>query len=364
MKKILDGSNFVSAYDSLLAPYAFKNSLSVGRKYPQTPDPNRLPFQRDIGRIINTDSFRRLKGKMQVVSPQLGDHFRNRLTHTLEVAKVARDLARQLQLNEDLAEAIALAHDLGHPPFGHAGESALKEKMEAFGMTFDHNAQSLRVVEKFECRYDAFDGLNLSQEVLEGMQKHERSFERETGNIFWPHLESQLVDIADEIAYLSADLEDGLRGHFFTMEDLSTLAVCQQALATVGAKAPRRRSMFIGRMIQHLVEQLVGDTQKNLKEGGIQTLGDVQQARCKIVAFNAEFYEDFLALKRFLYKEFYEKPAVRTETEAGKKIIFQVFDDLVADPKKIPQDFLPEENLYQRICDYIAGMTDKYVSEF
>ncbi|MDH3324914.1 MAG: dNTP triphosphohydrolase, partial [Candidatus Peregrinibacteria bacterium] len=163
-------------FDAHLAGYAQKNGNSRGRKFTETPDPNRLPFQRDRDRILHTTSFRRLKGKMQVVAPSLGDHFRNRLSHTLEVSQIARDLCRELRLNEDLAEAIALAHDLGHPPFGHSGEMALDQKMKKFGKKFDHNAQSLRMVESFENRYPNFSGLNLSFEVLEGIQKHETFF--------------------------------------------------------------------------------------------------------------------------------------------------------------------------------------------
>ncbi|MCL4160112.1 UNVERIFIED_CONTAM: hypothetical protein GTU68_053005, partial [Idotea baltica] len=221
VQKSLDGKHLWENYDQLLAPYAQKNALSRGRLFDEKPDPDRLPFQRDRDRIVHTKAFRRLQGKTQVVRPRKGDHYRNRLSHTIEVAQMARDVARTLKLNEDLAECLGLAHDLGHPPFGHGGETVLHQKMMTFGSAFEHNSQSIRIVKFFEQRYPDFNGLNLTHEVLEGLRKHDRVFENEKGQrIYTPHLESQLVDIADSIAYLSADLEDSLRGDFVHLEDL------------------------------------------------------------------------------------------------------------------------------------------------
>ncbi len=365
MKKNIDGQRLWDRFDSVLSPYAQHNQNSVGRKFNERVDPDRLPYQRDRDRIIHTTAFRRLKGKMQVVSPMSGDHFRNRLSHTIEVAQVARDLARHLRLNEDLAESVALAHDLGHPPFGHAGERALDRKMREHGLVFDHNVQSLRVVEVYERRYDDFAGLNLTLEVLEGIQKHERHFDRGVrGKIFFPHLESQLVDISDEIAYLAADLEDGMRADFFTLEDLAQFDLCKEALAEAAGKGKIMRATFIRRIIHKLLYQLVQDTEANLQFLNIQTLAQVQKMPRSIVAFSPEFYEQFLALKRFLMAHFYQQPSVKAMTEAGERQIEAVFDHLLAHPEKIPAEFMPEENLHQRICDYIAGMTDRFLESF
>ncbi len=361
----LDGSNLWDRFDTHLAPFAQLNSQSRGRKFPERVDPDRLPFQRDRDRIIHTTAFRRLKGKMQVVSPMSGDHFRNRLSHTIEVSQVARDLARHLKLNEDLAEAVALAHDLGHPPFGHAGERALDNKMREHGLTFDHNIQSLRIVEVYERRYEAFEGLNLTLEVLEGIQKHERSFDRgERGKVFFPHLESQLVDLSDEIAYLSADLEDGMRANFFSLADLSQFPMCAEALQEVEGHGKIMRATFIRRIMHKLLYQLVSDTESNLETLNIQTLAQVQKIPKSIVAFSPEFYQQFLDLKKFLMENYYRTPEVMGMTKSGEDLIYKVFDHLVKYPNKIPTEFMPEENIHQRICDYIAGMTDRFLQEF
>lgn len=365
MKKNIDGANLWQRFDTSLASFAQHNQNSRGRRFKERVDPDRLPYQRDRDRIIHTTAFRRLKGKMQVVSPMSGDHFRNRLSHTIEVAQVARDLARHLKLNEDLAEAVALAHDLGHPPFGHAGERALDKKMREHGSTFDHNVQSLRVVEVYEKRYDSFSGLNLTSEVLEGIQKHERYFDRGIrGKIFFPHLESQLVDVSDEIAYLAADLEDGMRAGFFDLPDLKQFEICEDALSDTEGHGQVLRATFIRRMIHKLLYQLVQGTEDNLQFLNIQTLGQVQKMPRSIVAFSPEFYEQFLALKQFLMENFYQQPSVQTMTQAGERKIEAVFDYLLAHPDKIPAEFMPEENLHQRICDYVAGMTDRFLEGF
>ena len=360
-QKIIDGSGLWGVFDSFLASYAQKNALSFGRLYPEVADSDRLAFQRDRDRIIHTASFRRLKGKMQVVSPGAGDHFRNRLSHTLEVSQIARDLARHLRLNEDLAEAIALAHDLGHPPFGHAGEAALDVKMREFGLRFDHNKQSLRVVTVFEKRYSDFPGLNLTREVLEGIQKHEDDFDRPDGEkIFWPHLEAQVVDIADEIAYLSADLEDGLRGEFFVLGDLFDLELVSEAFVDFSDAEKKCRDAVIRRVIGFLFHRLVADTTANLEKFNIKTLADVQCCEETIVFFSADFLLKFRELKRFLREKYYHSPVVERETDRGKAIIFRIFDRLMNDPGLLPDGFLVEEVLERRVCDYVAGMTDEF----
>ena len=304
-KRTLDGGNLWESADSRLAPYAQKNGLSEGRQFSETIDPNRLPFQRDRDRILHSTAFRRLAGKMQVVAPAHGDHFRTRLTHTLEVSQIARDLARWLELNEDLAEAIALGHDLGHPPFGHAGEEALREKMKSFESTFEHNAQSLRIVEFFEQRYSDFSGLNLTAEVREGLQKHTTFFDRPGSTIFSPHLEAQVVDISDEIAYLSADLEDGIRGKFFTIEDLCEIPMCKEVIDSLPDKEKTFRSAVMRGVIRRLLSEIVTATEENLQKNNITTLEDVQKSQKKIVKFSPEFFEQLKDVRRFLMERYY-----------------------------------------------------------
>ncbi len=361
----LDGANLWKVVDGNLADFAQKNADSRGRKYDEEPDPNRLPFQRDRDRVIHTTAFRRLKGKMQVVTPSVGDHFRNRLSHTLEVVQIARDLARQLHLNEDLAEVVALAHDLGHPPFGHAGEEMLDQKMKEVGSSFDHNEQSLRVVEHFERRYPKFQGLNLSHEVLEGIQKHETFFDRPGGDpIFSPHLESQLVDISDEIAYLSADLTDGLRGGFFTSTDLEEVTIFQAATADLSAEEKEHRPTVLRYMIRYLFRKIAADTEENLNKNSIQTLSDVQKCKNRIVTFLPQFFPEFRALKIFLTERYYKAPEIEKMTQEGQEVISVIFDFLRKHPEKMPDKFLPDEKVERRICDYIAGMTDGFATEF
>ncbi len=361
---MLDGKNISSVLDQNLASFAQKNAISRGRKFSEKSDPNRGPFQRDRDRIIHARSFRRLRDKMQVLPPSTGDHFRNRLSHTLEVAQVARDLARQLHLNEDLAEAVALAHDLGHPPFGHMGEKALNEQMEKFGKTFEHNAQSLRVVEFFESRYSNFFGLNLSRETLEGLQKHETFFDRPKSKIFTPHLEAQAVDIADEIAYLSADIDDGLRGGFFTLTDLLELEIATQAILELPFAERTNNSAVVRRMIKILLQEIISNTQKNLQELEIKDLSDVQKCKHKIVVFSPKFFIKLKKLRNFLFKNFYSTKIVQSQTDKGTKIINSIFKFLLKNPSKIPQQNFQEPCLELRICDFIAGMTDGFAQNF
>jgi len=361
---MLDGKNISQLLDQNLADFAQKNATSRGRKFTETPDPNRGPFQRDRDRIIHARSFRRLSGKMQVLPPSSGDHFRNRLSHTLEVAQISRDLARQLNLNEDLAEAVALAHDLGHPPFGHAGEMTLNKKMKEFGKNFEHNAQSLRVVEFFESRYSNFFGLNLSRETLEGIQKHETFFDRPNSKIFTPHLEAQIVDISDEIAYLSADIDDGLRGEFFTLQDLLELKIPAQAITELGSPENKNNAAVVRRVIKILLQKITIDTKANLKKYKIKNLDDVQNCKHKIVAFSPEFFVDLKKLRDFLFENYYSAPSVQKHTEEGQKMITLLFDYLIKNLSEIPEQKFEEPNIELRVCDFIAGMTDGFARKF
>lgn len=363
---LLDGAIVNNLLDAALAPYAQKHGVSLGRVHPESVDPLRSPFQRDRDRIIHTTAFRRLKGKMQVVSPRHGDHFRNRLTHTIEVTQIARDLARQLKLNEDLAETIALAHDLGHPPFGHAGETALNDKMKAIGRHFEHNEQSLRIVEHFEPRYQKFDGLNLTLEVRLGMQKHASEFDhpnqKTLGKIFSPHLESQLVDIADAVAYLSADLEDGLRGGFFTLADLESLVLVKTALIAVPKDEHNFRPSVIRGVMRLLIRNLAESSAENLQRLEITSLADVQTTSEKIIVFEPGFYRQFKAVKAFLMERFYSAPMVKNMSAHGREAVAGIFDYLEQNPEKITH-YDPKEDLYVQICDFIAGMTDSFAEE-
>lgn len=366
MKKELDGYEIFDLLDSNLADYAQKNATSRGRKFREITDPQRGPFQRDRDRIIHSTAFRRLAGKMQVVSPGHGDHFRNRLTHTIEVAQISRDLARQLHLNEDLAEAIALAHDLGHPPFGHSGEEALNKKMREFSREFEHNEQSLRIVEVFEKRYSTFRGLNLTYEVLEGMQKHSTFFDRpEEEFIYSPHLESQIVDIADEIAYLSADIEDGLRGGFFTVVDLDNLEICKKAHLELPESEKDFRSALIRRIMRNFIYELVRNSLDNITKFKIKNIEHVQKSSSKIISFSDDFFAGFLEVKDFLMVNYYSAPVIQRATREGQEKISDLFNFLIQNPAKLPEYLQKNDDpLEIKICDYIAGMTDNFARNF
>lgn len=343
----LDGAHVNVRLDGRLCKFAQKNAASQGRKYPESVDPDRSPFQRDRDRILHATAFRRLAGKMQVVSPKQGDHFRNRLTHTLEVAQISRDLARQLELNEDLAEAIALAHDLGHPPFGHAGEAALDKELRRFGRRFEHNEQSLRIVDVFERRYPDFLGLNLTREVREGMDKHQTFFDRSDTVFQAGSLESQLVNMADEIAYLSADLEDGVRGGFFQLSDLNTVPLVSRVLSERGAD----RSSVVRGVLRQLITDLVENSRPTLVMGKI--------------GFTEAQRAEFLQLKNFLFDHYYSDPKVKAQTEYGEKVIARLFSEIKRNPDLLPEYLQKgEDSLEIQIADFIAGMTDVYAEEF
>lgn len=343
----LDGANVNARLDAGLCEFAQKNADSHGRKHTELADPERSPFQRDRDRILHANSFRRLAGKMQVVSPKQGDHFRNRLTHTLEVSQIARDLSRQLQLNEDLSEAIALAHDLGHPPFGHAGETALDKELRRFGRRFEHNEQSLRIVDVFERRYPDFPGLNLTREVREGMDKHQTFFDRTNQEFKAGSLESQLVNVADEIAYLVADLEDGVRGNFFKLSALQNVPLVARVLSERGED----RSSVVRGVLRQLIADLVENSRSLLSTGKIG-FTDVQRG-------------EFLQLKNFLFNHYYSAPSVRAQTLHGEQVIAHLFTSLEEHPELLPEYLqMGETPLEIRIADFIAGMTDRFAEEF
>jgi dGTPase len=294
---------------AMLAPYAMRSRDSRGRRHPEAEHPLRMAFQRDRDRIIHSTAFRRLEYKTQVFVNHEGDYYRTRLTHTVEAAQVTRTLARALGLNEDLAEAVALAHDLGHTPFGHAGERTLDRLMAPHG-GFDHNSQSLRIVDVLEERYPAFHGLNLSWEVREGIVKHSTRYDRPQVREFdadlAPCLEAQIVDFADEIAYNAHDIDDGLKSGMLEPDDLAGVALWAEAMSEVERQAARaalhiRHYQGVRRVIDRLVEDLCGSLLRRLKELGVETLADVRRVKPRLVEFTPEMTERNRELKAFLY---------------------------------------------------------------
>ncbi len=344
-----DGKAVNQRIDSILAPYAQRNEESLGRVHDYLPDPHRTPFQRDRDRIIHSNAFRRLKGKMQVVPPNEGDHFRNRLTHTLEVASISRDIARLLGLNEDLAEAIALAHDLGHPPFGHSGEIALQECLLPYDEFFEHNKQSLRVVTHFIKAYPDHPGLNLSVEVLKGLKKHAT---------VPPTLEAQLVDIADEIAYIAADTEDGLRGKFFTMKEIEE----EPLIAALSPPARANRKALAGAIVGRLIKDLVQSAKGKIEEMGIKTQADVIQQNKRALLFYRETAAQFRSLKTFLFQHYYESEEILSATKNGKKVIMDLFLFFKNNPELLPKNET-QASTERQIADHIAGMTDAFAQK-
>ena len=350
----------------------FSVEQSQGRRYPELAHPYRNEFQRDRDRIIHARAFRRLEDKTQVFTPGLHDHFRNRLTHTIEVAQIARTLAAALGLNEELAEALALAHDIGHPPFAHSGEEELDRQMQRFGDRFDHNLHSLRIVEHFEQRYARFPGLNLTFEVREGIVKHSRDFEvgefpelDEYRPGERPPLEAQLIDIADEIAYNTADLDDGFSAGMFTIDEVQAEVPHYRNLwesvdTQFAAASERVRFNEALRMlIDWLVGGLLDGTMAALRESGALTVGDVRRYATRVATFSAEVRETNAALKQFLRKYVYYTPALIEERRLSAIRIGELFQYFLDHPESLAQrdDSGPAHRV---ICDYIAGMTDGF----
>lgn len=360
-----------------LAPYAVKSSQSRGRAFSEKKDPTRTDFQRDRDRIIHSKAFRRLSGKTQVFVATYGDHFRDRLSHTLEVAQVARDLARNLRLNEDLCEAIALAHDLGHTPFGHAGEFTLNEIMEQFGRHFEHNEQSKRIVEVLEKQFPHFDGLNLMYEVRQGLAKHQTLYDQRTKKIVGKTLEAQVVDLADEIAYHNHDLDDGLRSALFSLKELEKLAIWREALEAVYKKygRPSRKKLdpviLRHRVVSYLISLMINDvletTQKNLRQGFIRNLADVLKCKKNLIHFSAGFEKKVKQLRKFLWERMYQSPQVLKHSSRGQRILKNLFWRFYKNPKLLPKRFWERigksDPLEIVVKDYVAGCTDRYATQ-
>jgi dGTPase len=366
-------AGLVASFESGLAPYAAHASRSRGRRYPEPPPAARSEFQRDRDRIVHSTAFRRLEYKTQVFVNHEGDLFRTRLTHSLEVAQIARSVARNLRVNEDLVEAISLAHDLGHTPFGHAGQDALNECMREHG-GFEHNLQSLAVVDELEEHYGAFDGLNLCFETREGILKHcSREHARRLGDLGerfllgrQPSIEAQIANIADEIAYNNHDVDDGLRSGLLTIEQLAEVELWQTHYDAARAEYPQiegRRLIHetVRRIINTLIVDLIGQTQRNLAECAPQSLDDVRAAP-PLVAHSERVAVQAAALKRFLYRNLYRHYRVMRMANKARRVVKGLFEAFSEDSRLLPPPYQTQDAALQPrlIAHYIAGMTDRY----
>jgi dGTPase len=363
----------------MLAEYAVRVEQSRGRRYPEPPHPYRNEFQRDRDRVIHARAFRRLEAKTQVFSRRYSDHFRNRLTHTLEVAQIARTIAAQLRLNVDLVEALALVHDVGHPPFGHAGEKALDAAMREHGSFFDHNLHALRIVEDFEMRYAAFRGLNLTFEVREGIIKHSRDYSpsefpelAEYSLDQRPPLEAQVIDLADEIAYTAADLDDGYEAHLLGMREIREgMSVFERYYREVEKQYPDAiEKLQLNETMKGMVDFFVGDlirnTEKVVRAAGVQTLDDVRKYPERLVKLSSEAEDLRRQAKEFMYQHLYLSVALDAEKDDAVRIIRELFEFWMMHPKSLPpayQEKARQESLARVVCDYVAGMTDTFIFE-
>ncbi len=365
------------AEQQLLAPYAAKAAESRGRRYPAREHPLRTAFQRDRDRIVHATAFRRLEQKTQVFLPHEGDHYRTRLTHTIEVAQIARTMARNLALNEDLTEAIALVHDLGHTPFGHAGEDVLNELLAEHG-GFNHNAQSLRVVDILEQRYPEHPGLNLTYEVREGIAKHETKVKLHHPDFDpaeRPTLEASLVDIADELAYNAHDVDDGLRSGLIALEDLRPLSIWTGDADTPG---PFERAEFnhladdqkCYALVRYLVNREVTDvlyeTARRLESHGITDLDSLRRCVDPLCGYSASTGRQVAELKQFLRERLYHHPDLLARAEQAHEVVATLYRRLLEKPSLMPprfQEMLLTEDTEIVVADYIAGMTDRYAEQ-
>jgi dGTPase len=363
----------------MLADYAVRVEQSRGRRYPEPTHPYRNDFQRDRDRAIHSRAFRRLEAKTQVFTRRYSDHFRNRLTHTIEVAQIARTIAAQLGLNVDLVEALALVHDVGHPPFGHAGEKALDNAMREHGFFFDHNLHALRIVEDFELRYAAFRGLNLTFEVREGIIKHSHDYSSkehpELAEYLLdcrPPLEAQLIDLADEIAYTTADLDDGYEARLLTLEQIRAgVPVFEGFYREVENTYPDAiEKLLFNEALKRTLDRWAGDlirnTQQQIRSTGIRSLQDVRSCPRRLVTLSPAVEEERRGAKEFLYQNLYYASALDSEKTDAEQIIRKLFSLYTKHPTNLPasyQEKARQEPLPRVVCDYIAGMTDNYIYE-
>lgn len=377
----------------MLAPFACQPDASKGRRWTEKVSTFRSPFQRDRDRIIHSSAFRRLKHKTQVFVEHEGDYYRTRLTHTIEVAQVARTIAGVLGLNTDLAEAVALAHDLGHPPFGHTGEDALSALMAPYG-GFDHNAQALRIVTRLERHYADFDGLNLTWEALEGIAKHngpvtgpfadakhagplpfalaEVNAEWDLGLDTFASAEAQVAAIADDVAYSHHDLHDGLRSGLFTEDDLMELPVTGPAFAEIDALYPglekmRRRHEALRRVFGRMVEDVIAVAKNRLEAAQPRSVEDIRAMEGTVIRFSKPLYQELKAIRSFLFARMYRAPSVMVERARVTQVIADLFPLFMARPGDLPADWqadvaraTSDTDLARIVADYVAGMTDRF----
>jgi len=349
----------------------------LARVFPVTPQPNRTPFQRDRERVVQARAFRRLAGKTQVFTSRASDHFRSRLTHTIEVAQIARRVAAALNLNEDLTETLALVHDIGHPPFGHAGERALDRCLQQHGLRFDHNLHALRIVEHFEQRYADHRGLNLTLAVREGIVKHSRDYKVEehpelAGYLLddAPSLEAQIIDLADEIAYLTADLDDGVEsGHLQIEHVLGHVRIVARCFAVVARKHPgvAAAELFhesLQLMQNELTDDLIATMRAKLVEYKLDTVAAIRAHGKRIATFSAEVESERLQEKKYLFDTLYTCDALTREHEKAEEVVTALFRFWMKNPAELPEGYLddvPRDGLPRVVADYIAGMTDAYI---
>lgn len=360
----------------MVSSYAFRVEQSRGRRYAEPQHAYRDPFQRDRDRVLHSRAFRRLENKTQVFTRRYSDHFRTRLTHTLEVTQIARTVAQQLGLNEELAEVLALVHDIGHPPFGHAGERALDACMREHGLVFDHNPHALRIVESFEQRYAGFPGLNLTFEVREGIIKHSRDWKAsefpEIAEYLLdqrPPLEAQIIDLADEIAYTTADLDDGLESGLLTLEEIRgnvPLFECFYRAAERAFPDARTKLKFneaIKRVLDRFVTDFIGETGARARKAQIASAKDVRHAPERLAALSADAEAERRECKQFLYERLYYHPHLMPEKEHAERVISELFAHWISAPQTLPPSYREkaEQEPARVVCDYIAGMTDNYI---
>ena len=365
----------------IIADYSIFSSdikKSKGRMFLEEEDVNRSCFMRDRDRIIHSSAFRRLKYKTQVFVNNEEDYYRTRLSHSLEVSQLARSISKVFKVNDDLAESISLSHDLGHTPFGHAGEEILNKKMKQFG-GFDHNFQALKILVLLEKKYIGFDGLNLTFETLDGILKHNGPVIKEVpffisnflnffdGNLkTYGSLESQIAAICDDIAYNNNDIDDGLYANFFNIEELEQLSIVKKVVKTIKMKkkdTSRLKYELVRKLIKLMLDDLIKNTKSNLKKYKVLSANDVISLDKCVVCFSKSMVDDELALKNFLKERMYMHPKIRTMTIKAKKIISDLFDLYVEEPDLLPKqwiDFKNEREKHIVVCDYISGMTDKY----
>ena len=363
--------------DMAFASYVMEVRCTRGRRYPEAPHPYRNDYARDRDRVIHSRAFRRLEAKTQVFTTRFSDHFRNRLTHTLEVTQIARTVAGALGLNSDLAEALALVHDIGHPPFGHAGEAQLDARMREHGDRFDHNLHALRIVEHFEQRYLDFPGLNLTFEVREGIIKHSHDYAAaefpELGEYLLdlrPPLEAQLIDLVDEIAYNTADLDDGFEARLLDLQSLRRDSpLFDEIYREVERRHPEGRPKLkfneaLKRVVDCLVTDLIEDTRKQAGQAKVSSVEEVRRHPARLAGFSTRVGDQNACLKRFLNAQLYANPAIVEDRRGPVGALDQLFSFFLEHPERMPKYYAEEAKhmpLHRVVCDYIAGMTDDFL---